>query len=141
MQHEMEVPARWEAIAVLMDRCDEIEQQHHLAADQGYLLRLVVEEIATNIIKYGYPTPPPDDAVIQFRCSYIDNTLTIMLRDRGIPYDPREHPAPDLDNSDPATRAVGGLGIFFVREMADTLSYHHDAASGWNELVVTKGAA
>jgi hypothetical protein len=25
-----------------------------------------------------------------------------------------------------------------VRELADTMSYHHDSASGWNELVVTK---
>jgi anti-sigma regulatory factor (Ser/Thr protein kinase) len=36
-------------------------------------------------------------------------------------------------------RGIGGLGLFLVREFSDSLSYHHDASSGWNELVVVKG--
>ena len=40
-----------------------------------------------------------------------------------------------------ATRQIGGLGLFLVRESADDLQYHHDLASGWNELVVIKREA
>jgi sigma-B regulation protein RsbU (phosphoserine phosphatase) len=42
-------------------------------------------------------------------------------------------------NGDVDARQVGGLGLFLLRELADELLYHHDPASGWNELVVIKG--
>jgi anti-sigma regulatory factor (Ser/Thr protein kinase) len=65
--------------------------------------------------------------------------LHITFRDRGHPFDPRECPEPDMEG-DVDTRSIGGLGLFLVRAYADHLSYHHDAASGWNELIVIKGA-
>ena len=64
----------------------------------------------------------------------------MTIRDCGRPFDPREHPDPDLSD-DPATRQIGGLGLFLVRESADELVYHHDPASGWNELVAVKREA
>lgn len=139
MQHQIEVPARWDALNTLMTFCDQVEASLPLSADQAYLLRLTVEEIATNYLKYGYSDPPPPDAVIQVQCAYADDVLRITMRDRGNPYDPLLHPMPDLDNTDPATRDVGGLGLFFLREMSDSIAYSHDPLSGWNELVVTKG--
>ncbi len=139
MQQQIEVPARWDALVDLMAFCDQAEQTLPLSPDQAYLLRLTVEEIATNCLKYGYPDPPPAYAVLQVHCAYAAGELRITVRDRGNPYDPQAHPMPDLDNHDPATRDVGGLGLFFVREMADTIAYNHDPVSGWNELVVTKG--
>jgi anti-sigma regulatory factor (Ser/Thr protein kinase) len=139
MLYQIEVPARWDALAALMTFCDQVEAALALSADQAYLLRLTVEEIATNCLKYGYPDPPPPDAVLQVHCAYANGELRITMRDRGNPYDPQQHPMPDLDNQDPATRDVGGLGLFFLRELSDSITYHHDPHSGWNELVVTKG--
>lgn len=139
MSHQIEVPARWDTLPALMAFCDQVEAALPLSADQGYLLRLTVEEIATNCLKYGYPDPAPPDAVIQVQCAYTDSTLCITMRDRGNPYDPLLHPLPDLDNTEPATRDVGGLGLFFLRELSDTITYTHDPHSGWNALVVTKG--
>ena len=39
-----------------------------------------------------------------------------------------------------APAAVGGLGLYLVRERADDLSYQHDPASGWNVLTIVKRA-
>lgn len=137
MQQSIEVPADWDSIATLMAFTDSVESCLPLTADQGYLLRLVVEEIATNIVKYGYSDADRD--VIQLACSCDDGTLQINIRDRGAPFDPRAHPDPDLSDSDISSRQVGGLGLYFVREFADDLSYQHDETSGWNELTVIKG--
>lgn len=136
MQKQIEVAAVWESIARLQAFADEVEQAGELTSDQLYLMRLVVEEIATNIIKYGYGDA---SGVIQFACATEADTVCITIRDHGQPFDPRHPPDPDLENT-VEEREVGGLGIFFVREFADTISYNHDPASGWNELVVTKGA-
>jgi len=136
MEQSIEVPAVWESIEHLTVFTDEIESSMPLSEDQGYLLRMVIEEIATNVIKYGYD----DDnrGVIYLNCSCIDGVLRMVIRDHGHPFDPRDQPEPDL-TSDIETRTIGGLGLFLVREFADHLSYYHDATSGWNELVVVKG--
>jgi anti-sigma regulatory factor (Ser/Thr protein kinase) len=133
---QIEVPGNWDSIATLMAFADGVEQRLPLTADQCYLMRLVIEEIATNIVKYGYSDAHRD--VIQLACTAEGGTLLVAIRDRGQPFDPREQPDPDL-GTDVATRDVGGLGLFFVREYADTIDYRHDPATGWNELVVRKG--
>jgi anti-sigma regulatory factor (Ser/Thr protein kinase) len=102
---------------------------------QSYLLRLVIEEIATNIVKYGYEQDAP--GVIQLQYAHEHGMLRVVIRDRGRPFDPRAHPDPDM-GADPATRQIGGLGLFLVRESVDELQYSHDHASGWNELVAIK---
>ncbi|GAB4118550.1 MAG: SpoIIE family protein phosphatase [Roseiflexaceae bacterium] len=130
----IEVPAEWASVERLMAFADQLEQNGELNEDQVYLLRMVIEEIATNIIKYGYPETP---GVIQLACGVDDGQLLITIRDHGIPFDPRETPDPDLD-SGLADRPVGGLGIFFVREFADQVDYQHDPVTGWNTLAVIK---
>ena len=135
MNQSIEVPASQAGVLRLIAFADEIEQRDPLSFDQSYLLRPVIEEIATNIVKYGYPLDAP--GVIQLQCIYDRGLLSVVIRDHGRPFDPREHPDPDMDD-DPATRQIGGLGLFLVRESADELQYHHDLASGWNELVAIK---
>jgi anti-sigma regulatory factor (Ser/Thr protein kinase) len=138
MKQQIEVPGDQDAIPTLMAFTDSAEACLTLTAQQSYLLRLVIEEIATNIVKYGYDDTNRD--IIQLTCACDEEgTLRISIRDRGHPFDPREHPDPDLSSADPHTRNVGGLGLYFVREYADSLSYNHDPESGWNELQIVKG--
>jgi anti-sigma regulatory factor (Ser/Thr protein kinase) len=137
MKQQIEVPGEWDSLATLMAFTDSVETRLPLSADQSYLMRLVIEEIATNIVKYGYSETARD--VIQLTCFCDGDLLKIVIRDRGRPFDPREQADPDLSGDDASDRAIGGLGLFFVREMADHLEYHHDPASGWNELTVIKG--
>jgi anti-sigma regulatory factor (Ser/Thr protein kinase) len=134
--HQIEVPADWDNIATLMAFTDSVETCLPLTEEQRYLMRLVVEEIATNIVKYGYDEANRDS--IQLSCDCDGTTLAVRIRDRGRPFDPRETPDPTLDG-DVESREVGGLGLFFVREFADEIDYNHDPVSGWNELLVTKG--
>ncbi len=135
MQRHISVFADWNAIPTLLAFSDELETDWRMPADYGYLLRLVIEEVATNIVKYGYHDHNRDQ--IHLSCTYDQGVLTITIRDRGQPFDPLTAPPPDLYAA-ADQRALGGLGIFFVREYADTLTYHHDPDSGWNELTVTK---
>lgn len=137
MKQQIEVPGDWDSLATLMAFTDSVETLLPLSAQQSYLLRLVIEEIASNIVKYGYSDAQRD--VIQLSCSCEQNLLRVIIRDRGRPFDPREHPEPDLNDGDVASRDLGGLGLYFVREFADDLVYHHDPASGWNELCIIKG--
>lgn len=137
MPQTIEILATPEYISRLAEFADRIEQALPLSFDQGYLMRLAIEEIATNIIKYSYPPGAPGP--IQLDCSYDEQLLCLVIRDRGQPFDPSAAPPPDLEG-DLESRVVGGLGVYLVRELADTLTYRHDPASGWNELTIKKGA-
>jgi anti-sigma regulatory factor (Ser/Thr protein kinase) len=137
MTQQIEVPGEWASLAALMAFADDVEERLPLSDDQRFTLRLVIEEIATNIVKYGYTEA--ERGTIQVSCRCDGDTLLVSIRDRGRPFDPRDQPDPDLDSADPLSREAGGLGLFFVREFADQLSYRHDPATGWNELIVTRG--
>lgn len=137
MHHSIEVMADSAGLAQLLHFADEAQRGMALEAEQEYLLRLVIEEIATNIIKYGYAASAPGP--IRVACGFIRGVLRVQIRDRGTTFDPRAAPVPDL-TSDLAHRQVGGLGLFLVRELTDELSYWHNPASGWNELTVLKRA-
>ena len=133
----IEIDARWENLPALTDYTTAIEQEYALTEEQAFVLGLVVEEIVTNIIKYSYNEA---GGPLQLICSVTDGLLTIRIRDRGDPFDPNAADPPNLAVN-VADRPIGGLGVFLVRELADSLEYAHDAATGWNELIVTKSAS
>jgi anti-sigma regulatory factor (Ser/Thr protein kinase) len=135
MDQGIEVPASHDGVLRLIAFADQVEQHDRLSFDQNYMLRLVIEEIATNVVKHGYGQDT--QGIIQLQYAYERGVLRVIFRDRGRPFDPREYPDPDLGD-DPATRQLGGLGLFLVRDSADELQYSHDPATGWNELVVLK---
>lgn len=137
MTQSIEVLAVPENLPKLIAFSDTVEQVLPLSMEQSYLMRLAIEEISTNIIKYSYAHARPGP--IQVACACQDDQLWVIIRDRGEPFDPQDAPPPDL-SADLASRTVGGLGVFLVRELSDDLTYRHDPASGWNELVIKKGA-
>lgn len=137
MQRRIEVVADQDGLIALLQFNDEAEQLLRLSDEQRYVMRLAIEEIATNIIKYAYPAAQPGPLCVE--CAADAGALRVTIADRGMPFDPRAAPAPDL-STDITQRAVGGLGLYLVRELADDLSYQHDPASGWNVLTIMKRA-
>jgi len=85
-----------------------------------YLAHLVIEELVTNIIKYGYDDRAEHEIHIAVRLG--DNRLMMEIADDGHPFNPCEAPAPDL--SLPADqRPIGGLGLHLVRNLSDSFEY------------------
>jgi sigma-B regulation protein RsbU (phosphoserine phosphatase) len=50
--------------------------------------------------------------------------IALVFSDDGKPFDPLARDAPDL-SADAAGRAIGGLGIHIVRELADAAHYSY----------------
>lgn len=86
----------------------------------SFLADLVIEELVTNTIKYGYD----DDSAhaIDLRVGYDDCHLTIEVRDDGHAFNPLAQAGPDTTL--PAEqRDIGGLGLHLVRQMTDSVTY------------------
>jgi len=97
----------------------------------AYVANLVIEELATNILKYGYD----DTAVheILLRVEVQQGALRLVLEDDGHPFNPLASPEPAV-HLPPEERLPGGLGIHLVRKLADRVEY--ERAEGRNRVTV-----
>ena len=98
-----------------------------------FAANLAIEEIVTNIVKYGY-----DDALkheITLRLEVTENTLNIEICDDGREFNPFNQPEPGI-SLQPKDPNIGGLGILFVRKMLDVCVYNR--RDGRNTVKLSK---
>jgi anti-sigma regulatory factor (Ser/Thr protein kinase) len=98
--------------------------RHKLADEDGARLQIILDELFTNVVKYGY-----EDAAaqghIEVGLSLEADRLIIEFVDDGRPFDPLASPPPNLDLPGDE-RPDGGLGIAIVRALVDDLGYRRD---------------
>ena len=92
---------------------------------------IAVEEIFVNIARYAYA---PGIGGVAIRVA-IGDEITIEFEDEGIPYNPLENEEPDITSGAEA-RKIGGLGVFMVRQIMDSVIYKREA--GKNVLTISK---
>lgn len=83
-------------------------------------LNLVLEEAISNIILYGYQDAEIHTIEIYFNKS--DDEIFVTIKDDGIAYNPALRPDPDISLS-VEERPVGGLGIFLIKKVMDSVDY------------------
>jgi serine/threonine-protein kinase RsbW len=99
---------------------EEISDEWDLPMSASLNLNLVMEELVTNIIFYGYEDQNKHEITIVV---ILDNKLiNIQLEDDGKEFDPLSIPEPDI-NLAIEDRKIGGLGIHFVRKIMDKIDY------------------
>ena len=86
-------------------------------------MNLVLEELVTNIIFYGYQDKLEHKILIHF--SFDSNILLMKIEDDAISFNPLQTTEPDIDASI-ENREIGGLGIHFVRQLTDDIIYERD---------------
>jgi anti-sigma regulatory factor (Ser/Thr protein kinase) len=98
---------------------DEVISTRAISPSVTYAVSLAVEELFTNMVKYGKGSN--DDIAIDVQ--FYTHALVVRLVDHNVdPFDPRG--AGEVDTSIPLPeRKVGGLGIHLVRHMVDDLQY------------------
>ena len=86
-------------------------------------IELCVEEILVNIFNYAYPG---ESGEVKISCrSGPGGTLTIEIVDSGIPFNILSSDDPDISlNID--ERHIGGLGIYFVKQLMDRVEYRRE---------------
>ncbi len=96
-----------------------------------YQAQLAAEEIGTNIIKYGYDDELEHRITLRVEC--LADGLRLQILDDGHPFDARQAPEPDPEQS-LDEREPGGWGIGLVRRLARRMDY--ERRDGVNVLTV-----
>lgn len=101
----------------------QLEQSCRLPPELVFDLNVVLDELLSNIIKYGYQDSAPHDISVTLSAS--DSMVEIGIKDDGKAFNPLEAPEPDLTL--PASeRPIGGLGLHFVRNLMDKAQYRRE---------------
>lgn len=77
---------------------------------------IVIDEIASNIVRCSGATTFDIDFL------HRDDGYALVFTDAGTPFNPLAHPDPDVTAA-AEDRAIGGLGIFMVKQMASSVGY------------------
>jgi serine phosphatase RsbU (regulator of sigma subunit)/anti-sigma regulatory factor (Ser/Thr protein kinase) len=101
--------------------------------EQVFDFEIILEELITNVIKYGGVEQGKECCFIELLRA--GNQLTIRFSDRGNPFNPLDREEVDTDKPI-EEREIGGLGIHFIRKLTDTQSY--EFTDGMNVLTLTK---
>jgi len=104
-----------------------------LAENRIQQVLLATEEALVNIFSYAYAESDPGQ--VRVVCEPAEkNGLTIRFEDSGTAFNMLDADDPDLTLSI-EERGIGGLGIFFIRQMIDELAY--ERKDGKNILTFT----
>lgn len=127
----MQLRAKVDSLQALEEFVLRALQGPALSYDRIQDVKLVLEELFTNIAFYAYPS---GDGSVQVACyQRPDGRFCIELRDQGIPFNPLEFQVSDLDR-DFNDREIGGLGIHLVRQLVSEMHYSREGGS--NALTV-----
>ena len=91
---------------------------------------IAVDEIYSNIVNYS----GADLATISYEIK--DGRLYMTFTDDGIPYNPLEAEEPDVTLS-AEERKIGGLGIFMVKKMTESMEYTYEDDKNILSLVIS----
>jgi serine/threonine-protein kinase RsbW len=94
-----------------------------VATEEFEKLDLVLEEILINVARYAYA--PETGAVEVAYAQAGAQKLRVEIADFGRVFNPLEADPPDLSRG-LADRPIGGLGVFLVRSMVDSIDYRRE---------------
>jgi len=97
--------------------------QHEIGGRLRYHLLVSIEEILTNIIKYGFDEQGVHPIHITFRL--VLENVEMEFEDRGREFNPLEVEEPNLETAI-EDRQLGGLGIHLVKKMVDVAEYRRE---------------
>lgn len=133
MHHELTIDNSLSHVPEVNDFVKSVGEELNFSKTDTGNLKLAIEEVVVNVINYAYPQGEKGEIKIEATAS--TKAMRFKITDNGMPFAPTD--APDVDTSLSAEdRQIGGLGIFLVRQLMDTINY--ERIDGYNILTLTK---
>jgi serine/threonine-protein kinase RsbW len=120
MQARLTFQVEGGAMALVRGFVTDFATRNAMASEEQSRILIVLEELLTNVEKFGYRNRPAGSAEVVLELE--GTRLKLEFTDDGDPFDPMQAPPPELD-APLEERGIGGLGIYLVRALADELHY------------------
>ncbi|NVM24844.1 MAG: ATP-binding protein [Desulfobacterales bacterium] len=103
-----------------------------------FQINLAMEEVFANIISHGYADD--EEHWIKITMWHQDGTLILRIEDDGIPFNPVEAEAPDLE-CPLEEREIGGLGCYLIKCLMNDIVYERSGNKNILTMKKTIGEA
>ena len=131
----LDVPATPDGLRDAERGFDEFASGHGLTRNDIWPFHVALDEILSNIVKYGYAGQDATGRItIELRLEA--DALGMVILDDASPFDPLEAERPDTGLA-AEERPIGGLGIEIVRRLMDVIEYDREDA-GRNRLTLRR---
>lgn len=128
----MEIQSDLPAMDKALDTLDQWMERVGASPALMYKARLVLEELGTNVVKYGYEHQAGHFFHVEM---LLGPPATMTIEDYGTSFDPTQE-APEVDvDATAEERDIGGLGLHMVKQMTAGMEYRRE--SGRNILRIT----
>ncbi len=130
----LRLPADAAALEPLAQWVEACAEHGLIPAEMVFQVNLVLDELVSNTITHGH-WEGAGATTIEIDLERADGAVTLTVQDDGAPFDPTR--ADPVDTDAPLEqRAVGGLGLHFVRSFMNDVVYHR--GDGRNRLTLTR---
>jgi serine/threonine-protein kinase RsbW len=117
---EISIRNRLEDLPAINTMVENFGTKHSISITAVNDINLVLDEVLSNIILHGYSGNAAGQIIV--RLDYKSGEISAEVHDDGKPFDPLQVGPPDV-SGEVLKRKVGGLGIHFVKELMDNVSY------------------
>jgi serine/threonine-protein kinase RsbW len=119
-EYSFELKSNLSELDKLCRKLETFGQKTGLSKKFVFELNLVLDELFTNIISYGFD----DDCehIIKVTMTPEKGGLCLCIEDDGKPFNPAEFEIPDVSCSIEECK-IGGLGIHIIRKLMDDICY------------------
>ncbi len=131
---QLELEAKLENVGRVVEFAEEEMKKVGCPMKTMMMVETALDEVFSNISMYAYPRTT-GNARIRLFLDKEKKYLTVLFEDEGIPYDPTKKTDPDI-SLNAEERPIGGLGIFIVKKVMDSVSY--ERKGGKNYLTLRK---
>ena len=131
---EMTIDATIENLPTVTDFVDEQLDELGCPMKAKMQIDIAIDELFSNIAQYAY-NPETGPATVQVEVLDEPPSVVITFIDNGTPYDPLANADPDVSLG-VEERAIGGLGIYMVKQTMDAIDYEYK--DGRNILRIKK---
>ena len=115
----LSIPEDGDALEQTLEKVDELAETHDWPSASAYRIRLAIEEIVLNVIKYGVA----DGGQIDIDISPGPDAVSVRISDNGKAFDPTHDPNVPDTGAELQERPIGGLGVFLVGRVMDEFHY------------------
>lgn len=132
---KIKLPARMDSLHALTAFAAACAREQGFSPVRISEIELAVEEVSVNIINYAYPQ---GEGYIELTCRPDPcDQLIFEIMDSGIPFNMLAYRDPDT-TKEIEERRIGGLGIFFVKQLMDHVQYRRECDRNILTIVASK---
>jgi len=121
-----------DSLAAIYEFAEEILAANDVADAARFSVHLAVEELFVNMVKYN----PDVGSAIDVDVSANDDTVTVILTEYGVAEFDVTTPRKVDVNAPLEERTPGGLGVYLIQNLADSLNYEY--GDGQSRVIFTK---